>query len=305
MWHKQGLIYAPDGTSAWAKNSVMTPTPVLHDASTIRIYCGFRDDAGVTRLGFIDVDAANPSTVKRVSETPILDVGQPGTFDDNGLILGDIVQNGSEVRLYYVGFQLPQKVKFLAFSGLAISHDGGETFTRHSAAPVLDRADKSPYIRAIHTVLQEGNHYRVWYSIGDGWETIGGVPYPRYRICHTTSPDGLHFTPDDKVCLDVGPDEYRIGRPRVVKQPDGTYLMRATADTFDKFYHTTVATSPDGLTWTRRDDLADLHPSTDGTFDNETAVYPVTLTLPNGTQYMFYSGNGMGRTGVGYAIWKD
>lgn len=303
MWQKQGLIYAPDGTSPWATHTVLTPNPVLHNPTTIRIYCGFRDTSGASRLGYIDVAADNPANVLAVSETPLLDLGTPGTFDDNGLIMGDIVQTENDIRLYYVGFQLPQKAKFLAFSGLAISRDGGTTFTRHSQAPVMDRTGKAPYIRAIHTVLREGGVYRVWYSIGDGWEIIDGKPYPRYRICHTTSPDGLTFSGDDVVCLDVGPDEYRIGRPRVEKTVGG-YLMRATADTFDKYYHTVLATSPDGIHWTRQPDT-DLHPSKDPTaFDSETAVYPVSLEAA-GHRYLFYSGNGMGQTGVGYAVWKE
>jgi predicted GH43/DUF377 family glycosyl hydrolase len=303
-WEKRGLIYKPDGSSTWAVHTVITPTPYLINENTIRIYTGFRDNSGVTRIGYIDVDAANPSLVKKVTANPILDIGIPGAFDDNGLILGDIVPHEGKLYMYYVGFQIPARAKFLAFSGLAISSDGGETFTRHSHAPVMDRTDKAPYIRAIHSVIKEDGLFRIWYSIGDGWETIGGTPYPRYRICHATSPDGITFPATDTVCLDVAPDEYRIGRPRVHKLPDGTYLMRSTADTYDKYYHTVLATSPDGLNWTRHPH-ADIAPSEDATaFDSQTAVYPVEITAA-GNRYLFYSGNGMGLTGVGYAIWKE
>src|ERR1700722_10031135 len=122
MWRKMGLIYAPDGRTSWAAHSALTPTPVLLD-EVIRIFVGFRDRDGVSRIGFVDVDAGNPACIVGVSITPVLDVGGPGAFDDNGVILGDIIQDGDQWRMYYVGFQLVAGVKFLAFTGLAVSHD--------------------------------------------------------------------------------------------------------------------------------------------------------------------------------------
>ena len=110
-WQKRGRIYAPDGTSSWAKHSALTPTPLLLDENTIRVYVGFRDERGVSRIGYVDVAASNPSKVIGVSPDPVLDVGIPGTFDDNGVILGDIVRFNNRLYMYYVGFQLVEKVK--------------------------------------------------------------------------------------------------------------------------------------------------------------------------------------------------
>jgi predicted GH43/DUF377 family glycosyl hydrolase len=296
-WQKKGLIYAPDGTSPWAKHTVLTPTPFLLNDKTIRIFCGFRDDAGITRIGFIDVDSSNPSRVLRVSDKPILDIGESGRFDDNGMLLGDVVRVGETLRMYYVGFQIPTKAKFMAFSGLAISTDNGETFIRHAQVPVMDRSEAAPFIRAIHTVLFEDGIYKVWYSIGEGWEIIGGVPYPRYRICYTESPDGLTFSAHDEVVLDCNEGEYRIGRPRV-RRMNGGYEMRFTSDTYEKYYSTGIAYSTDGKVWQRG--KPDLAPSPENSWESQTICYPVVLEA-HGKTYIFYSGNEMGRTGVGYA----
>ena len=62
-WAKRGVIYAPDGSSEWAARSALQPTPLRLSADVLRLFVGFRDAAGVGRVGYIDVDANNPSRV--------------------------------------------------------------------------------------------------------------------------------------------------------------------------------------------------------------------------------------------------
>ncbi|RYC30014.1 hypothetical protein D3273_20995 [Lichenibacterium minor] len=300
-WVKKGRIFNPDGSGDWMHNSVLTPTPLLLGDETIRIYASFRDREGRGRIGFLDLDARDPSRILSVGRVPVLDLGRPGCFDDNGMLLGDIVRVGDQVYMYYVGFQITRQVKFLAFSGLAISVDGGKSFERVSSAPVMDRVDNGLFIRAIHTVLAEGDVFRIWYAAGNGWRTIDGVDYPEYDIRYTESPDGRHF-PDacGRPVLGCGPGEYRIGRPRV-RKVDGGYEMRFTFDTLDKQYTTGKAYSTDGLSWTRSDEV-DVPRSASG-WDSREVSYPCVLDTPHG-RYMFYGGNGMGRDGFGYAVWS-
>lgn len=298
-WAKKGLVYCPAGLDGWRDNSFLCPQPFLLDNETIRVYGSFRDRDGVGRIGYIDVMASNPSHVLNVSRQPVLALGTPGTFDDNGQILGDVLRVGDEVRMYYVAFQKVGKVKFYAFSGLAISKDGGNTFTRVARVPVMDRAEEGIFGRCIHSVLQERDVFRVWYSVIYDWTFIAGIPYPTYDIKYIESADGINFGAEGVPCVKCRGDEYRIGRPRVKRNAAGYYEMRYTSDTMDKKYRSGYAESPDGIHWTRKDELAWLAPSPSG-FDDEMACYPVEIETKYG-RYMFYDGNGMGRTGVGYA----
>lgn len=186
MWQKKGFIYGPDERMAWAVHSALTPTPVLL-GDVIRVFAGFRDNKGISRIGYVDVTADNPSQILEVSPTPSLDIGAPGTFDDNGVILGDIAWDGREWRMYYVGFQHVAGAKFLAFTGLAFSRDC-RTFVRSHNVPVLDRADEGIFIRAIHTVREEGDRWKAWYAAGNRWEIIAGQPYPSYEIRYISRP---------------------------------------------------------------------------------------------------------------------
>lgn len=297
-WEKKGLIYAPDNRMNWAVHSALTPTPFLLNENVIRLYAGFRDEQGISRIGFIDLDAKNPSKILRVSEKPVIDVGEPGTFDDNGIILGDLIRHEDKIYMYYVGFQLAEKVKFLAFTGLAISKDNGETFEKYSSAPVLDRSDEGLFFRAIHSVIIENGIWKCWYGVGSEWSTINGGVYPKYRTRYIESKDGINFGPQGKLCIDFKGDEYRIGRPRVQKNGD-KYLMYYTVGTLRGTYLPGLAESSNGYDWTRKDELVGIAPSQEG-WDSKALSYTAPLRYKD-KEYLFYNGNDMGKTGVGYA----
>lgn len=298
-WVKKGLIYNVDGRIDWATNSVLTPQPFMLTDEVIRVYGSMRDELGRGRIGYVDVLAKNPGYILNVSEKPVLDLGKPGMFDDNGLLLGDVLRVNNKVYMYYVGFQIPAKAKFIACSGLAISEDGGNSFIRIQETPVADRTPNAPFGRCIHTVLYENGIFRVWYAVIHGWHYIDNKPYPAYNIRYMESVDGIHFFDETgQHCLGCNKNEYRIGRPRVKRLKDGSYVMRYTSDTLDKQYVAGLAYSKDGIHWERHDEESGLLKSKTG-WDSEMACYPVEIETKYGT-YMFYDGNGMGATGFGY-----
>ena len=300
-WQKQGLIYCPDGSINWMNNSVLTPQPFLINEDVIRVYGSFRDKNGIGRIGYIDLETINPSNIIKVSQKPVLDIGEDGCFDDNGVILGDVLRVKDKIYMFYVAFQHVQKAKFYAFSGLAISEDNGETFKRIQKTPVMDRKDEGIFGRCIHTVIYDEKQdlFRVWYSVIYGWEYINNVPYPAYDIKYIESKDGIHFADAGIQCIKCNSNEYRIGRPKVRILRNGKYEMRYTSDTYDKEYISGYAESIDGTNWIRKDNLGWLTRSEAG-FDSEMACYPVVIDTKYGA-YMFYDGNGMGKTGFGYA----
>ncbi|KZZ52450.1 hypothetical protein A3758_27225 [Oleiphilus sp. HI0118] len=297
-WKKHGLIFSKPQMPDWACAGALTPTPFNLNAETIRVYCGFRDNEGVSRIGYVDLCSENPSIVKRVSKKPVLDTGRSGCFDDNGVILGDVLKapNG-EIRMYYVGFQLVKNVKFLAFSGLATSSDG-ENFTRVSEAPILDRAKNGVMINAIHSVRFENDKWRIWHAMGDGWQNIAGTDYPQYNIWHSYSNDGLTFESNPQLCVDNKDNEYRIGRPSVYKFDDQFFMLFTSGSKTGEDYFPGLATSPDGIEWTRNDNALNLTLGSEGSFDSKHLCYP-RLFKSNNSLWAVYNGNNMGQDGFG------
>jgi hypothetical protein len=237
--------------------------------------------------------------VKSVSKEPVLDIGLPGTFDDNGVILGDVVYHKQRLYMYYIGFQLVEKVKFLAFTGLAISSDGGESFERYSNVPVMDRSHDSLFFRAVHTVMIEKGKWKVWIGSGSDWVVINNNTYPQYDIKYTESPDGIAFDEKSHLCIEPYEPEYRIGRPRVYKMDD-LYRMLYTIGDLQGNYLPGYAESEDGVNWVRKDSDLGLKLSNSG-WDSRALCYPTLIAYEERT-YMFYNGNDIGKDGFGYAV---
>lgn len=297
-WEKKGLIYGPSGDSWWAERWALQPTPILRPDGSVRVFVGFRTLEGISRVGFVDLDAENPSKILRVSKEPALDIGAPGTFDENGVVPCAVVERDGRLHLYYAGYQLGQKVKFYVFSGLAVSEDGGQTFRRVSQVPICDRNDRELFFRVVHSIMPENGIWRVWYGGGNSYAVKDGKQFPMYNIRYTESKDGRRLDENYRVCIDMEGDEYRVGRPYVVKTGD-LYRMFYSAGTIERGYRLAYAESADGIAWTRRDEEVGIDVSASG-WDSEMQAYP-SLVTHGAKTYLFYNGNDYGREGFGYA----
>lgn len=302
MWEKLGLVYVPDGHVPWAASHAFIPTSWMIDDERIRVYVAFLDDKRIGRIGFVDVCARNPRTVLRVSAEPVLDVGQAGAFDDNGVTPVCILEHGGRLHLYYVGWQLGLHVRYYLFVGLAISSDGGERFTRYSEAPLLDRTDGELFVRTAPHVLRDGDTWRMWYIAGDTWINLNGRAVPTYNMRHLHSAQPTAWGRKGVVCLELaGEDEYGFGRPFVIKE-NGHFKMWYSIRSRSKGYRLGYAESEDGFQWTRRDDQVGIDVSPEG-WDSEMTCFACVQPTRYGT-YLFYNGNNYGETGFGVALWR-
>jgi len=297
-WEKKGLIYSPDGISDWGKNSTLQPTPLLLNDDTIRIFVGFRDDKGVSRIGYVDVDANNPKIIKKISKEPVLDIGLPGTFDDNGVVPCAVINNEGKIHLYYAGYQLGYHVRMMIYCGLAISEDNGCSFKRYSKVPVLERCNSELLFRVIHSVVREKDKWRVYYGAGSYFKTGKKKTLPLYDIRYMESNDGIHFEGLGKVLIGTQGDEYRVGRPYVIKD-EGMYKMFFCAGSEELTYKLAYAESEDGVNWIRDDNKLNISLSSSG-WDSQMMAYP-SVVKHNDKTYLFYNGNNYGYDGFGYA----
>jgi predicted GH43/DUF377 family glycosyl hydrolase len=301
VWRKRGRIYVPDGGMPWAHHYAFPPTPYLRPDGTLRIYCAFCDESMVGRVGWVDVDPDDPGRVLGVSLEPVLDIGRPGAFDENGVVPTSIVDLGDRIYLYYVGFQLGHKLRYFQFLGLAESTDGGETFTRKQRVPVIDRSDAEMVNRTSGFVRHEDGVFKLWYVGGSDWtDGRDGKSLPVYDMRYLESPDGITWPDEGRtvIALDA-PDEHAVGRPWVVRGADG-YRMLFSSRTYSRAgYRIGYAESADGLEWTRDDSRVALDVSPEG-WDSEMVAYASLFAWGERT-YMFYCGNDCGRTGFGWA----
>ncbi|MFL5781830.1 MAG: hypothetical protein ACJ760_11000 [Thermoleophilaceae bacterium] len=298
-WRKRGHVFAPDGTRPWARRYAFPPTPHRLDDEVLRVYVACCDERTVGRVGYVDVLLEDPSTVVRVAPDPVLDIGEPGCFDDNGVVPTMVLPVGDELWLYYTGYQLGTRVPYFQFLGLAVSTDGGETFERRSRAPVLDRSDAEPLTRSSAFVAPLDGRFRMYYAAGAGWtRTDDGRAVPVYDLRVVESDDGVVWPAAGRTCVTLQGDEHAIGRPWLLPGSDPWRLLYS-ARSASRDYRIGVAVSDDGLRWERRDGEAGIDVSADG-WDSAAVAY--ASVVEHGERVlMLHCGNERGATGFGWA----
>lgn len=298
-FEKIGCIFTPKEVNSWWHSHAMAPAPIQINNQEIRIYMGCWSIDGISRIGYIDVDAKDPTKVINIAVQPVLSIGEKGCFDENGVFPGHVTKIKDQILLYYTGFQLGQKIPHYNFGGLAISQNGKD-FSKVSKAPVLDRADEGLCVRAGQSILQHHDIYHTCYSAGSGWVEVGGKNRPTYDVFYQTSSKLNEFNKSGNIIVHCNhKEEHGLGRPQLVRLSNCYYVFY-TRRMLDMKYSFGYAYSDDLLRWERRDQTINLHHGKKGEFDSEMIYFPAFIQTDYGS-YLFYSGNEFGKSGLGVA----
>jgi hypothetical protein len=307
-WTKRGLIYAPRGEFEWNKSHAAVPTVDVINGRKWRIYYASRDWQNRSHTSYIEVDAEDPQRVLYEHPEPILPLGKRGTFDDCGIMPSWVVSIGQATRyLYYIGWTLRRTVPYHNSVGLAISQDGGKTFTKFSEGPLLGPSPTEPYFTGSSCVLLDGQVWKIWYLSCTKWEVFDGRPEPFYHIKYAESADGIHWRRDGQVAIELKSlNEAGIARPSVLRE-DGRYRMwysyrnlRGYRTEPENSYRIGYAESSNGIRWQRMDDSAGIDVSDHG-WDSQMIAYAHIITV-GARKIMVYNGNAFGASGLGYAV---
>lgn len=298
-WKKLGLVFRPDPTIVGMHSHAMLPTPIVID-DRIRVYFSSRDGKGRGRPFFVELDAHDPTRQIRGPMGPLLDLGAPGTFDQDGVIASSIVYEADRLLLYYVGFELGTQIRYRLLTGLAISRDHGETFQRLHHTPVLERSDEERLFRCAPFVVANRDGYRMWYIGGSGWTQVDGKDVPVYDLRIAESPDGTKWPTSGRVCLSPEePEEHGLGRPWILQDADRQHLFFSTRHRVMPSYRLACAESTDGVSWRRLDSMGlDVSPLG---WDSQAIMYSAVVDA-HGRRFCFYNGNDFGRDGFGVAV---
>lgn len=303
-WQKKSVILTANNNFHWMYSQTSFPTPLLLK-DRIRIFFSSYAENKQARIGYVDVEKNDPSKIIQISEKPVIDLGEPGTFDDSGVNPGAAVWNGDEVYLYYQGWN-PQKTTPHRLSiGLAISKDGGNTFTKYSAAPLFDRTPQEPIFSNNPFVMKEGNLWHMWYMVVNKWQMINDRLEATHTLYYAHSDDGIHWQRDNVRCIIPNEELECICNASVIKENDiykMWYCYRSAVDFREGKggYRIGYAESKNARDWVRLDHQVELNVSREG-WDSQMMAFPAIIDVEN-KRYLFYNGNGFGQSGIGFAV---
>ena len=309
-WEKRGVIFNVSGGESWMAHHAQIPVAHVGVESRVRVYFASRDASGRSRIGRFDADAEDPAQDQVVDPEPVLDLGRPGAFDDSGTMPSCLVEVGDEQWLYYIGWTLPPGVRHRTSIGVAVSTDGGSTFTRVQDEPAVGLTESEALGTNSCFAMRESAGWRLWYTSTDGWSEIRGHQEEIYLIKYAESDDGFRWRRGNIACIVPQRATEVNTRPWVVRD-GGTYRMWYSYRDIDGFrddpfhsYRIGYAESSDGVQWQRLDDEAGIGPSPHG-WDSMMISYPSIYEEACGTRHLLYNGNGFGATGIGHAVAVD
>lgn len=296
MWVKKGNIF----------NEHHSQVPVVDEYNNFyRIYYSTRID-GKSNPMFIDIDKETPNKILNKSKTPILKLGNKGSFDWAGIMPTEIITVNKKKYLYYIGWSLRVDVPYHNNLGLAISNDDGETWEKYSNGPILSTSHLEPGYIGTVSIMIENDIWRMWYLSCLNWVESELGMEPTYDIKYSESKDGINWVPFGVTCIPIENDEGGISSQRVIKINNTYHMWYSIRNKLDyrnnikNTYRIKKSTSPDGLRWIKNDSIElDIDLSSD--WDNIMICYPFIIQK-NNKLIMFYNGNNFGKTGIGYAI---
>ncbi len=307
-WKKLGHIFNPTVSRPrpWMQEYAQCPTPFVLNDQVLRVYVASRPQRGadlqyVSYPGYVDLARKDLSHIVGIADAPLMPLGNPGSFDEFGIMPSSFVRRGDEVYAYYSGWTRMQAVPYTLAIGLAVSRDGGQSFEKAGEGPVLGVSLTEPYFVTGPVVRGIGDQWRMWYLTGRKWLVGEGKYEPVYQIAHATSRDGITWRRDgvpiipalsENECQDIFSPFFLGGKWHAI------FAWRKPSAA-DGAYRLGYASSDDLETWRRDDAQVGIELPETG-WDAQMMCYPQVMEL-DGRILMFYCGNGFGREGFGVA----
>jgi len=314
-WKKLGKIFNPAQHQLQSNCIEFSQSPqVLVFDDFVRIYFSTRsldqkNGKYLSHISFVDMKK-NLHDIIRVSDSPVVSLGNLGCFDEHGIFPMNVVRVGSLIYGYTCGWSRRVSVSVETAIGLVVSHDDGITFQRIGDGPVLSASLHEPCLVGDGFVMVINGEFHMWYIFGKEWKQFEiDAPLDRvYKIGHAVSPDGVNWVKEEArqiISDQLGVDESQA-LPTVIKIDD-TYHMffcfRQSSDfrnNKNRGYRIGHAYSSDLINWTR-DDENPLLEVTEGDWDSDMQCYPHVFSS-DGKIYLLYNGNDFGRHGFGLAV---
>lgn len=309
IFKRKGLIFKVENNNDWMISHAQVPFAFPLNEDTIRIYFATRDKKNRSVTTFIETDAKDLKNIKYVHNKICLGLGKLGMHDESGAMPSCILKHNNSLYLYYTGWNIGVDVSYRTSIGLAISKDNGITFERYSDGPILDRSIHDPCFSCQPFVLRMDGKWKMWYLSCTQWCLIDDQPEPFYHVKYAESTDGINWNRKGEISLDYNDEIDAVGNPTVLFE-NGIYKMffsyrKADGYRVDKTkaYKLGYAESNDGIEYSVKKDVFEVSGKRE-LWESTMNAYPHVIKSGN-NYYLFYNGNGFGKSGFGYAILKE
>ena len=309
-WNSLGMVFkVSEHQKTWMNSHAIMPVAIELE-SCIRVFFSTRSAQGISAVASCDLC---PETLSLISlcDQPLIEKGEIGCFDDSGVLASWIMHQNNEIWLYYNGYNVRNTVPWSNAIGLAKSSNGGITFAKVSAGPILDRNVLDPFFVVSPCVLSGDGGFEMIYTSGSGWVLVDGKPEPRYILKLANSDDGVEWTRrNTEVHLEGLAKDESVARAVLNQESGQAVLYAITRDDIDfrdgngayRINRFTPLTS--GLShWVKENTFTGIPRTPEA--DDKMQCYPFVLKRESKPDLMFYNGNSFGQAGFLAAEYYD
>ena len=277
---------------------------VLRDR--VRVYYAARNKFNCSETFFVDFDLGLSEVVGHANK-PVLELGVKGSFDENGIMPDCAISKGEEIWLYYSGWSAHPLYPHANKIGLAVSTDGGVTFSKIGSGPVMGLETHDPFSVSSGFVTETSAGFKMYYSSGIKWEKSEGIWNVNHDIKVASSRDGIYWDRDFKTLIPLAPNESHA-RPVIWTQGEKQYLffcsrqLSSFRDGPGSYGIRFVSRGVEETTWGAPEDpnwTCQLNSKHD-CWDSKMRAYPYPLVTPE-QNFLLFNGNSFGVTGFGVA----
>lgn len=193
MWEVIREFKFAEIAPSWAKSHVQVPTPLIFDNRVI-IYYASRDGLGKSQLLSFSIDVDDPTTIVSKDYHPLISLGDPGTFDEDGVMVSSVIEVDSTLLLYYTGWQRSFTVPYITSVGLLIKEKKESSFAKFSKGPIFGRNSSEPYFVNTPFVYRDKDEFRMIYGSGKKWTLIADRFEPTYFLKRSQSSNALNWS---------------------------------------------------------------------------------------------------------------
>ena len=284
-------------------NYFQCPVPIQLNSSTFRIFFSDRDLDNHSKIKYFDFCLAKKEIIS--FENLVIDEKITNDFDRDGKIPSSILKIDEEYYLLYTGIKLGKKFPYHNSIGVLKSHNLNTFHSLNNEPLIPSSSIKKNYFNSAGNLFLSKGIFYLFYSSCFKWEIISSKMEPSYninlaksndlkslRLCNNASPI-VNFNDDDGGAVNFS----------IVKIPDFFLAFSCSRkktlyrDNANNAYKLLAFKSNDLYSW---DPLEIEYESSDSKWDNIMKCYPSAIIF-NEKIYIFFNGNGFGKTGIGLA----
>jgi hypothetical protein len=310
-WERMGCVFKAENQESWMQSHSQVPCPILLE-DRIRVFFATRkkideSDHFESNTGFFDLDRKDLTRVINISERPVINLGNKGTFSRHGISPSHVIFEEEKINLYYGGWSRQSGTPYEIAIGLASSNDNGLSFEKFGDDPIINRSLHEPFGVNSVWVDHYEDEWRMLYSGVLAWSNLGTPkPSAKYLLFCASSTDGKKWYRSGDAILPSNPDDCQCV-PTVITCGGINHLWyshRKGADYRRALggYTISYATSEDFSKWKPSDRLSFTH--SEKGFDSQMVCYPAVIQV-DGVLFLFYCGNDFGKEGIGIARLVD